>query len=90
MARAPLTSANDPIADIAHRTVRCSKHGMIEPELARMTIEIIALGVISTTVASYVSRRQSPFRGVVFGSLTAAFLWMVILIIEIGFFARWH
>ena len=59
-------------------------------ELMRITLEVIGLGVIVAIVASTVSRRRSILSGAVAGTLTAAVLWIVIVFIELRWFARWY
>ena len=60
-----------------------------DPELNRMTAEVLGLAMVSVIVAGLVSRRRSLIWGVVAGFLVAVVLWLVVLLIEFSLYARW-
>lgn len=59
-----------------------------DPELNRLTLEVLGLALISLTVASVISRRRSLSAGVLLGFLVALILWMAVLFVEFRFFYR--
>ena len=61
----------------------------MDPELTRMTLEIVALAIITSTVAALIGKRRSVRAGVVAGTVTAMLCWVLILFVELGLFGRW-
>ena len=61
----------------------------IDPELLRITLEILGLSLIVAFVASTVARRSTLLGGVLAGSLISVILWVVVVFIELRWFARW-
>jgi hypothetical protein len=61
----------------------------LNPELDRMSLEVLSLALISMIVVGSVARRRSLGWGVGVGFLVAVVLWCVILYVEFRFLARW-
>jgi hypothetical protein len=60
-----------------------------DPELTRMTLEVLGIMLISSIVGGVISRRRSLAWGVGVGFLVASVLWLVVLYIELTVYARW-
>lgn len=60
-----------------------------DPELTRMTFEVLGLSLISVIVGGVAARRRTLAWGVGAGFLAAVVLWQIVLYTELAVFARW-
>jgi hypothetical protein len=61
----------------------------IDPDLLRATLELFGVSLGAVTVASFISRRRTLLSGIAAGFAVAVLLWLIVLFVELRWFARW-